>query len=671
MRDKPKNTERLQLSADFETVTAEHWQDAARNLLKGRPISEMTTRTFEGIALAPIYHRSESRAKPSPVKLSKAAHGWHICQALAFEEPLKFNQELQSALNSGQDTVYLILRSRPGGGDSAPLINSLPELEQSLQDIDLTSTPVMVQAGSDGIAALSLLLAHCERNEFKPEALTGALLFDPFLDLIVGGTLPAATEVLFEDLAALTRWCSQNAPNFKTIGVDTTPYSEAGSTATHELAFAIATGAEYLRKSVDAAGDLTVSAIAEKMLFSFAAGPDFFTQIAKLRAARLLWANVLSAFGANRHTMTIHARTTQWNKSALDPHVNILRGTTEALSAVLGGCDSLYVVPFDEAAGGHSESATRLARNTQLILRDEVQLGQVMDPASGSWYIEELTTQLAQDAWHVFQKIEEKGGMLSALISGFPQQLVADSAQRRMESVQCRRYVLIGTNKYPNLMDDESRPVPHAQKELRANGSGRSEITFHRQKTFANTLAKLIDTFKGGAALSDVSEAVNPAARQVRVEPVIAVHASKSFEILRQATAKYEARSKAQLAATVVGIGPVRDYQARADFVADFMQIAGIETMHIEADSQPSLPDSKIFILCGRDDAYPDAVPSLVTRLKSRSPNAVILLAGKPGSNQTVFKQVGIEDFIFQEVNAIKVLTKVLRRIGVLNENIS
>lgn len=221
-------------------------------------------------------------------------------------------------------------------------------------------------------------------------------------------------------MAWLTAWAATHAPDLRTIQVELHPYHNGGASAVQDLAFALATGVEYLR-AMQARG-LDVDTVAPRMQFAFSLGSPFFIEIARLRAARMLWARVVAAFGGNARSqkLRLHGRTSAWTKTRADAYNNMLRATAEAFAGVMGGCDSLHVSPFDEAIGLPDEFSRRIARNVQIILQQECNFYRLVDPAGGSAAVETLTDEIAREAWALFQRIEAQGGMAAALAAGFP-----------------------------------------------------------------------------------------------------------------------------------------------------------------------------------------------------------------------------------------------------------
>ncbi len=279
--------------------------------------------------------------------------------------------------------------------------------------------PLTVRAGTAALPLLAMLVAHARRAGRPASDLHGCLEDDPLGVLAHEGAIPLSLGRAYDEMAQITLWAERHAPRLQTVAVHTYPYHNAGANAVQELAFALATGVAYLRAMQRRGADVNVAA--RRMRFDFAVGGNFFMEIAKLRAARLLWSQVVDAFcgGGKARWMRQHARRARRNKTTIDPYVNMLRVTTEALAAAVGGVESLHVAPYDEPARPPDEFSRRIARNAQVILQEEAHLTAVVDPAGGSYAVEALTDRLARDAWALFQEIEGMGGMAEAT-SGLP-----------------------------------------------------------------------------------------------------------------------------------------------------------------------------------------------------------------------------------------------------------
>ncbi len=352
-------------------------------------------------------------------------------------------------------------------------------------------------------------------------------------------------------------------------------------------------------------------------------------EIAKLRAARLLWARAVGAAGgeADAQRLVCHGRTTRWNKTVLDPHVNLLRTTTEAFAGVVGGCSGLQVGTFDECIRTPDDFSRRLARNIQIILAEECQLGRVVDPAGGSWYVETLTRQLADKAWTIFQEIERFGGMRAALNEGYPQSLVERTATERISAVASRRDTIIGTNLHPNLRE--------------------------KLPAFAST------------ASSPPAETV---ASSPGVKRLVRRRRAEAFEALRRRTEA--SRPKVFLA----GFGPRKQHAARAEFSSGFFAVGGFECVAEkkgfdtpEAAVQAALASgAPVVVLCSTDETYPAIVPLAAQALKAAAKPPIVVLAGMPATPelQQQFRDAGVDEFIHLRANCEKVLAGFLTQLG-------
>jgi methylmalonyl-CoA mutase len=381
-----------------------------------------------------------------------------------------------------------------------------------------------------------------------------------------------------------------------------------------ELAYGLASAVEQIRALL-APGALPGGQVPQ-VRFEFAVGPRILPEIAKIRAARLLWARAAAAFGAppEQRVAVIHARGALRDKTRYDQHANLLRAAVAAFAAVVAGCDSQETARFDVAADAPDPMAQRLALNTQHLLRDEAHLGRVLDPAGGAYALETLTDALARKAWALFQEIESHGGMLTSLWGGIPQERLAALAAERARRVAERRRVLVGTNRYAD--PDERLPAAPPPPE-------RHEDTLYPQRD------------------------------------------AEAFERVR---ARADARSP-RLHAFLANVGPREQFRPRADFVADLLHSGGIAVL-----DPPGFPDAEtaataaaasgaqIVVMCASDAAYPALVPDLIARLRAMRPNMVFALAGYPEPSVELLQQAGVDVFLHLRANAVEALTTLLDR---------
>ncbi|MCX6954998.1 MAG: acyl-CoA mutase large subunit family protein, partial [Verrucomicrobia bacterium] len=471
----------MKSAAPDETLSTAlaQWRKTVESELKGVPFEKkLVTRTPEGAALQPLYTRLDLAAVPDLAARPGAApylrgtytvgardRSWETCQEIPAATPAEFNRALLGALMQGQNSVSLTpdaatLAGRDPATTEADAVGAggvsladATDLARALEKVAIDCVPVHLATGAVAGPLAALYLAAVTARAIPYEKLTGSVTADPLGEWVRRGRLASPLAGQFDELAAWTTWAAKNAPALRTVGVSTVTWSDAGATATQELAFALAAGVEYLRALT--ARSVPAATAAARMRFTFAVGSQFFSEVAKFRAFRLLWVRALTAFGAGgaAKALVVHARTGRWNKTVHDMHVNMLRVTTEACSAVLGGVDSLHVSPYDEIGGAPDEISQRIARNVHTLLAEEFHFKDTADPAGGSWYVEKLTDDFARRAWKQFQEIEAAGGYATALRAGLPQKLVAASAAEKDDAIGKRRTGLIGTNLFPNLRE--------------------------------------------------------------------------------------------------------------------------------------------------------------------------------------------------------------------------
>ncbi|MGG1675000.1 acyl-CoA mutase large subunit family protein [Neobacillus sp. NRS-1170] len=510
------------LFQEFPTPTFQQWREAVEKTLKGASIEEkLVTNTYEGIPLQPIYRHNDTENIPYlstmpgqfPFVRGTTAEGdlekpWDVCQQLAFSTPQEFNKAARHDLEKGQTMLHMVsddkrwfeLESDQNTSfDKGVSLSTLQDFQKAFQDINLEEVPVFIEAGLIGLPFYASFMAYLQKQHQDPKKLRGCIGMDPLGQLVTRGSLPYSINQAYEMMSEITKWSKQFVPHVQTIIVDARPYHEAGGNAVQELAFAIAGGLEYLRNLENY--QISVDDAAQRMRFSFSIGSNFFMEIAKFRAARMVWARIVKELGGNETSqkMSIHARTSAWTKTIQAPYINILRGTIEAFGGIIGGVNSLSVSPFDEPNGASDEFSRRIARNTQLILEKEAHLGKVVDPAGGSWYIESLTFSLAEKAWALFQKVEEMGGLYNALQAGFPQEMVAKTADEKMENIKQTKHKFVGVNIYPELSE---RSIGSRLLNQQHNPDHHSS-TLESAKPDTDQLNSLVDSLFTKEALQD------------------------------------------------------------------------------------------------------------------------------------------------------------------------
>lgn len=435
------------LFADFQSVTRDQWLDAVLKSLRGEAFDSLLTQTYEDIEIHPLPHADDlaecqhhhSLPGQFPYLRGATAAGyrarpWLIAAELDICEPREFNQALREALAQGQTAITM---------NSGLQLNDAADMRAALADIELERFPLLIQSETRAPEIHGWMRAALADEALK--SLRGCVGYDPLSALARSGAMPDAA---VERLAAHARQVQNVSPQLGSIAVSTAVYHDAGANAVQELALAIAAGLAYLRALSDCGS--TVESTAGKLHFFLNIGENFFLEIAKFRAFRSLWAQVLRAIGLAdaKQRLHVHARSGSRNKSRLDAHVNLLRLTTEALSAAMGGVDSIELAPFDQPQGKSDAFSRRLSRNLQLILQEELRLVELIDPAGGAPHVEKLTDQLARAAWSRFQAIEAAGGLVASLRSGAVQAEIEAVAARRRRDLASGDAVLVGVNRY-------------------------------------------------------------------------------------------------------------------------------------------------------------------------------------------------------------------------------
>lgn len=698
------------LLSEFPETTYEQWKEEAVRLLKGAPFEKkLLTKTYEGIILQPLYRKedlekldfADTLPGEKPFLRGVDALGfkrkpWEIAQEIPYADPGEFNEALLHDLKRGQTAVNLHLDRASRAckdadeaemnhiGDGGLSVNVLEDLEIALKDVDLETTPIYTRPGGAALLLSSMIVALMKRKGQDISKLSGSIGFDPHCGLARFGGLSLPLDKAYDELAALTRWGMANAPDVKTLVVCGYPYHSGGASAVQELAYMLAGGVEVLRE-MEARG-IGVNDVGPRIEFTTEVSGHFFMEVAKLRALRLLWSQVVEAAGGyeDSQKVTLHIRSSKVNKTQLDPYVNMLRGTTEAFSAIVGGADSIYTSPFDAVIRKPNEFSRRIARNTQLVLREESHLDNVVDPAGGSWFIESLTLQVSEQAWKLFRDIEAAGGMTAALKDGKPQADVAEMAVQREKNLATRKDVLVGTNQYSNMSEKIMQVEETVSEEFR-----QGRITRVKEKKQASGTVEILatlsdsginfelirDAFMQGATIGQVAAALGHFnGEHPSVEPVKPFRTAALFEELRLAVHKYNETSEKPATIYLANIGKLRMHKARADFSRGFFQVGGFEVVYpagFEAPEEVAQAainsGEKVFVLCGTDDIYESAVEIIAPTLKKANPDCTIILAGYPKDKVEDYKNAGVDEFIHVRANVYELLTRLADKLGVFS----
>ena len=447
------------------------WRRRACETLDGESFEDaLVTRLAGGLDVEPLYSADslpadfDPRAVPGRPPYTRggraAGAGWRIAQEIAHPWSVEAAEAMGAEQRRGVRLLWLRLGGivEPGAWDLEAAttydgirVVDVDDFEKLLAAVEAPAE-VMLESGEEGLVTAAMWIAAARRLELEPRELRGSFGCDPLAVLATGG-LRSSPRLVLRQLAELVSWSRERAPAMRGALVSTSLYHDAGATAVQQLAFALATGVCYLRQMTGVG--LDASAAAAQLDFSFSVGRDVFLEIAKLRAARLLWSKVVGACGGGDEArrMRIHARTSWLEASRLGPWMNLVRGGAQSFAAATGGADSIRTAPWDEVLGWPEDRARRLAANVQHVLREEAHLDRVADAAGGSWYLESLTDRLARGAWDLFRELESHGGMDRCLAGGRVARLVAGAAGELRRSVADRTVPAVGASAFADLTE--------------------------------------------------------------------------------------------------------------------------------------------------------------------------------------------------------------------------
>jgi methylmalonyl-CoA mutase len=662
--------------AEFAKATQGQWQKAA-----GAAAPWMSP---EGIAHKPLYTADDQQSLPhvgslpgippylgGPYATMFAQKPWTIRQYAGFSTAEETNAFYKRALAAGQQglSVAFDLATHRGYDSDHPrvagdvgmagvAIDSVLDMRILFADIPLDQVSVSMTMNGAVLPILALYIVAAGEQGVPPHKLSGTIQNDILKEFMVRNTYiypPGPSMRIVRDIFA---YCGEKMPKFNTISISGYHMHEAGATAEQELAYTLADGLEYLRTGI--AAGLDVDRLAGRMSFFFGIGMNFFTEVCKLRAARLLWSKIVHAFGAKDPkslALRTHCQTSGWSLSAQDPYNNVVRTCLEALAAVLGGTQSLHTNALDEALALPTTFSARIARNTQLILQEESHVTHTADPLAGSHYVEWLTDQLAQKAWALIQEVESLGGMTKAIEQGLPKLRIEEAAARRQARIDSGEETIVGVNKYKpereeplDILSIDNAAVRNAQiarlQQLRRNRDAalvqrRLEALTQGARGEANLLALSVEAVAAGATVGEVSSALETVfgRYQGTVRTVAGVYAAagKSMEQVQavqqrtQAFAAQHGRRPRILVAKLGQDGHDRGAHVIASAFADLgfdVDVGPLFQTPEEVAKQAIENDVHICGISTLAGAHRTLVPELVQILRQQGRGDVLVVAG-------------------------------------------
>ncbi|MCD8292660.1 MAG: methylmalonyl-CoA mutase small subunit [Prevotellaceae bacterium] len=602
------------LFSEFPPVTTEKWMEKVTVDLKGADFEKkLVWKTNEGFKVKPFYRLEDLEGLKTTDALpgefpylrgTKTSNNeWLVRQEIKVENPAEANAKALDILNKGIDSLTFRIKAKD--------LNA-GYLEALLKDICAACVELNFATCPSHVLDLAgLLTAYYRKHGYDLSQLKGSIRYDYIGTMLTRGKEKGDAAATAKALVE----CTADLPGYRVVDVTPLLLNNAGAYISQELGYALAWGNEYLNMLTEAGVPAAVAA--RKMTFNFGISSNYFLEIAKFRAARLLWADIVAAYAPDDKEaakMHIHAETSTFNLTLFDAYVNLLRTQTEAMSAALAGVDSMTVVPFDKAYEAPGDFSERLARNQQLLLKEESHFDKVVDPAAGSYYIENLTVSIAKQAWALFLAVEEEGGFYAAVKAGKVQAAVGESNKARHTAVAKRREVLLGTNQYPNF----------------------NEKSEGKQPVEPGCCCKHDD------CLPDL--------------PTLDFHrAATEFEALRLETEASGKRPKAFM----LTIGNLAMRQARAQYSCNFLACAGYEVIDnlgfptVEEGVEAAVKaGADMVVICSSDDEYGQyAIPAY----EALAGRAMFVVAGAPACMDRL-KAAGIEHFIHVRVNVLDTL---------------
>lgn len=639
---------KVNLMAEFPPVSTEEWEKVIVADLKGADYAKkLIWNTWEGVNVKPYYRAEDVKELswllqnlpgefPYARGSKKLANDWEVRAEIFEADVAKANASALRNLSRGATGVSFSAVCRDGKifGQN---VQSQADFDALVAGIDLKKTAIHLDFSTHAKKAYSYLAAAAEKQGALA-SVKGSLVYDHIQKLAASGKSGYDKAGMRKAVAELAMEVSKKTPGVRAITVQTHAYHNAGANNIQELAIALAAGIEYMDALTEAG--MSAEDAAKTIGFSFSIGSNYFFEIAKIRAFRVLWASILKDYKVEGVAPYVHGRTSMWNATMFDPNVNMLRGTTEAMSAVIGGVDALTVVPYDAVFRTPDEFSYRIARNTQLILKSESALQKLVDPAAGSYYIESMTDTLANKALEQVKAIEAKGGIIAALVDGSLQKEIADVQAKKEKAIIARREVLLGTNQYPNLTETISGAIALPEGVPLKAGD-------HKCCCSSN-----------GSSLE--------------VKPLNIRRGADIFEKMRFKTEAFAKKNGSAPKVFLWTAGSLAMRLARATFIKNFYGCAGFQSIDTNgiktaeegiALAQKHNPD--FIVLCSKDEEYLDIANAVVGPIKKAFPKATVVIAGYPEEQLDALKAAGVDEFVHVRTNVVEYLTAVQAKLGV------
>ncbi|MEX0995386.1 MAG: methylmalonyl-CoA mutase subunit beta [Balneolaceae bacterium] len=658
---------------EFPQISREEWEKRIEQDLNEEDYkAQLKWKTSEGFEVLPFYMKEDTRdvshlrSEPGSYPFTRGNNkksDWQIAERIEEDDPATARQNLLRLLEQDVDLVQFNTQATPDdgmlGGDITGLnLQSSDDFAKLTEGADLKNAGFIFDSGMTSPVVLAMMNSTGKFTANRRVFFT----YDPYTYTARTGRNPLPEDELHSVIRQFSR------QSVKGLSADGLFYHRCGATIVQELAISLAIGSEYLASYVEQETDLT--AICHSFWMRLSAGSLYFPEIAKFRAARMLWSKITEAYGLKPEigkSLHIHAEPSSWNKTAYDPYTNMLRSTTETMSAVIGGANSILALPYNSVQQSPDPFSKRIARNVHHILKHETFLDKVTDPAAGSWYVEKLTDQIAENSWSFFQMIEKQGGLLKALKGGTVQTAINDSKHQKRDSLAHRTLISVGINHYP---DPEEKLQESLYRKESAHSLHKSDrLPEINPKDLFNSLKQ---AFQNGAVLGDlISYVLNPDKQMLT--SLAPSRLTLPFEQLREATQDYENKHGKKPSVLLLPVGNKKNRNARALYARNVLGCLGYEihenfgydTLQ-QGLKETSSIHADLTVLCSSDEEYIELVKPFCDTFKNS--DTLRLLVGNPNENRTVYRESGIDYFIYSGSDILKILSKIQKQLGLIDK---
>ncbi|MDU8943062.1 methylmalonyl-CoA mutase [Ovoidimarina sediminis] len=698
------------------------WKSLAEKELRGRPLDDLTWETLEGISVKPLYTEEDTArlshmgGTPGVAPFTRGVRAtmytgrpWTIRQYAGFSTAEESNAFYRKALAAGQQGVSVAFdlathrgydsdhpRVLGDVGKAGVAIDSVEDMKILFDGIPLEKVSVSMTMNGAVIPVIASFIVTGEEQGVDRAALSGTIQNDILKEFMVRNTYIYPPEPSMRIVADIIEYTSKEMPRFNSISISGYHMQEAGANLVQELAFTLADGREYVRAAI--ARGMDVDKFAPRLSFFFAIGMNFFMEAAKLRAARLLWSRIMAEFSPRdpRSSMLrTHCQTSGVSLQEQDPYNNVIRTAYEAMSAVLGGTQSLHTNALDEAIALPTEFSARIARNTQLILQEETGITNVVDPLAGSYYVESLTAELADKAWALIEEVEGMGGMTKAVASGMPKLRIEETAARRQAMIDRGEEVIVGVNKYRKDFEDPIDILDIDNDKVRAAQVARIEQTRASRDAAAcaaalaaledaargkgNLLAAAVEAARARATVGEISMAMEKVFGRHRAEVKTlagvygaAYEGDEGFAAIQkdvEAFAEAEGRRPRMLVVKMGQDGHDRGAKVIATAFADIgfdVDVGPLFQTPEEAAQDAVDNDVHVIGISSQAAGHKTLAPKLVEALKEKGADDILVICGGviPQQDYDFLKSNGVSAIFGPGTNIPDAAREILTLIG-------